>query len=99
MSDARWWLVCYDVRDDKRLRRCARHMEGYGCRVQYSVFRCWLTAREAERLRWELTEKLDPADEVLLIPLCGRCVGGIAGIHGGERPAEWTDEPPRHTIV
>lgn len=99
MSDARWWLVCYDVRDDKRLRKCARHMEGYGYRIQYSIFRCWLTAREAERLRWELTEKLDPEDDVLLMPLCPRCVGGIAGIHGQDRPPEWADEPPRHEIV
>jgi CRISPR-associated protein Cas2 len=99
MSDARWWLVSYDVRDDKRLRRCARHMEGYGHRVQYSVFRCWMTAREAERLRWELTELLDREDEVLLIPLCGGCVACIVGIHGSDRPPEWTEQPPRHRIV
>ena len=99
MSDTKWWLVCYDVRNDKRLRRCAKHMEGYGHRVQYSVFRCWMTAREAERLRWELTELLDKEDEVLLIPLCSGCVGGIVGIHGLNRPPEWTSEPPRHRIV
>lgn len=99
MNDAAWWLVCYDVRDEKRLRRCAKHMEGYGNRVQYSVFRCWLTQRAMERLRWELTELLDPADEVLLMPLCSRCVDGIVGIHGTERPKEWSDRPPRHDIV
>ena len=74
-------------------------MEGYGRRVQYSVFRCWLTGREAERLRWELTELLDPSDAVLLIPLCGGCVDGIVGIHGTARPEGWTDRPPRHTVV
>ena len=99
MSDARWWLVSYDVRDDKRLRRCARHMEGYGHRVQYSLFRCWLSGREAERLRWELTELLAREDEVLLIPLCPGCVGGTVGIHGADRPPDWTDRPPRHTIA
>jgi CRISPR-associated protein Cas2 len=99
MSDSKWWLVSYDVRDDKRLRRCARHMEGYGHRVQYSVFRCWMTRREVERLRWELTEMLDREDEVLLIPLCGVCVAGIVGIYGSDRPPEWTEEPPRHKIV
>ena len=99
MSDARWWLVSYDVRDDRRLRRCARHMEGYGGRVQYSVFRCWLTAREAERLRWELTELLAAEDEVLLIPLCGGCVAGIVGIHGSDRPPGWAERPPRHEVV
>lgn len=87
MLGSRWWLVCYDERDAKRLRTCAKHMEGYGNRIQYSVFRCWLTSREVERLRWELTEKLESADEVLLIPLCGRCVEGIVGIHAKKKAA------------
>ena len=51
MIDTKWWLVCYDVHDPDRLRKCAKHMEGYGVRVQYSVFRCWMTRREVERLR------------------------------------------------
>ena len=62
------------------MRQCATHMEGYGHRIQYSVFRCWMTARAVERLRWKLTELLDPADDVLLMPLCKRCVDA-------ERPA------------
>ena len=99
MSDSKWWLVSYDVHDPGRLRKCAKHMEGYGERVQYSVFRCWMTKREMERLRWELTEKLDPEDEVMLIPLCGGCVAGIVGIHGAERPPDWNAEPPRFEIV
>lgn len=99
MSESKWWLVCYDVRDDKRLRKCAKHMEGYGHRIQYSVFRCWLSPVQVERLRWELTEKLATVDEVLLIPLCRRCVNDIAGIHARDRPPEWTDEPSRHTVM
>jgi len=99
MSDAKWWLVCYDVYDEKRLRVCAKHMEGYGRRLQYSVFRCWMTSTEVARLRWELTEKLDSEDNVLMIPLCSRCLDQIVGIHQKERPPEWTDQPKRHEIV
>lgn len=99
MIDTRWWLIGYDVHDPDRLRKCAKHMEGYGVRVQYSVFRCWMTRREVERLRWELTELLKPEDDVMLIPLCSHCVSGIVGIHGNDRPPDWTDEPHRHEIV
>jgi CRISPR-associated protein Cas2 len=99
MSDTKWWLVCYDVHDPARLRKCAKHMEGYGERVQYSVFRCWMSKLEVERLRWELTELLESEDDVMLIPLCSSCVGGIVGIHGSDRPPEWPGEPPRHQIV
>ena len=60
MSDAKWWLVCYDVHDPDRLRKCAKHMEGYGHRVQYSVFRCWMTKRDTER-RKSVTKKMRAA--------------------------------------
>ncbi len=77
MQGAHWWLVCYDVRDPDRLRKAAEHMEGYGERMQYSVFRCWLTPRQMQQLRWELTELLASEDDVLLIPLCSSCVAGM----------------------
>lgn len=99
MTDARWWLVSYDVRDPDRLRRAARLLEGYGNRVQYSVFRCWVTKREVERLRWELTEVLATEDDVLLIPLCPGCVAGMVGIHNAGRPDDWPETPVRHTIA
>jgi CRISPR-associated protein Cas2 len=99
MDGARWWLVCYDVHDPDRLRRAAKHLEGYGERMQYSVFRCWLTPRDMQRLRWELTELLDPSDDVLLIPLCPRCVEGILGTHTALKQPSWPQAPVRHTIV
>ena len=99
MDGAKWWLVCYDVRDAKRLRRCAGHMEGYGERVQYSVFRCWMTPRVSERLRWELTAMLDPDDDVLMIPLCARCVRGMRVTHAVSKRPDWPDEPTSHHIA
>jgi CRISPR-associated protein Cas2 len=99
MQGAHWWLVCYDVRDPDRLRKTAKHLEGYGERMQYSVFRCWLTPLEKERLRWELTEFLVREDDVLLIPLCGSCVAGILGIHASEEVTSWPSAPARHQII
>src|SRR5262249_41162304 len=99
MQGARWWLVCYDVRESGRLRRTARHMEGYGQRVQYSVFRCWLTPRSMERLRWELTELLTPEDDVLFIPLCSTCVLGMRTTHGDAAGPGWPSEAEGHQIV
>lgn len=99
MDGARWWLVCYDVRDPKRLRKCAKHMEGYGERIQQSVFRCWLTRRDMERLRWELTTLLEPADDVMLIPLCPRCVAGLQVTHAATKRPDWPAEPESHHIV
>lgn len=99
MSDSKWHLVCYDIRDPKRLRKVAKKCLGYGQRLQYSVFRLWLDARQIQQLRWELTEILDPADDVLFIPLCGRCVDGVQTTHSTPRENDWPDEPERHLVV
>jgi len=97
--DSKWWLVCYDVRNHRRLRKAARHLEGYGHRMQYSVFRCWMSAEQVQRLRWELTEMLKPEDDLLMIPLCERCVAGLESTHSTERPVRWPQRPASHRIV
>lgn len=73
-----WYLLTYDVRDDKRLRCTARKLEGYGERLQQSVFRCRLTTRGLERLRWELSQILAAEDDLLVVRLCPSCVRSIS---------------------
>lgn len=99
MNDAKWWLVCYDVHDAARLRRYALVCEGTGQRMQHSVFRCWMTQAQMHRLRWELTQVLDAEDEVLMIPLCTRCVAGMETTHSARNVPDWPDAPEGHRIV
>lgn len=99
MIDAKWWLVSYDVHDPRRLRRAAALLEGAGERVQLSVFRCWMTPAQMQELRWELTELLDPDDEVLIIPLCPRCVAGMQTTHSSRNRPDWPGQPEGHRIV
>lgn len=99
MTQAKWYLVCYDVRDDKRLRRAAKKLEGRGERLQYSVFRCWLTKRQLQELRWELTEILEPEDDTLFIPICGRCVQGITVTHSTHNEPDWESVPPTFDLI
>ncbi len=68
-----WYLVTYDVREPRRLRRVAKRLEGYGTRLQYSVFRCHLRQREMERMQWELAKILGTEDDLLIVGLCGDC--------------------------
>ncbi len=99
MNDAKWWLVCYDVHEPARLRRAAKVLEGSGQRMQESVFRCWMTPAQMHRLRWELTQVLEPNDEVLLIPLCPRCVGGMETTYSAQNHPDWPDAPEPHGII
>jgi CRISPR-associated protein Cas2 len=73
MSDKRWHLIAYDMRDPKRYRRVHRVLLSYGEPVQYSIFRCHLTPVKLEALRLALARWMAPEDRLLVIPLCERC--------------------------
>ena len=65
-------LVTYDVATEtkagaKRLRRVAKACEGYGQRVQYSVFECTLSDAQLERLKHRLQTIMEPKEDSLRI--------------------------------
>jgi len=83
------YLVCYDISDRKRLRKVAQACEDYGYRKQYSVFLCRLSATDFVRLRSRLYDLLKmEEDQVLFIPLCGKCVNAMESLG---RPTESVD--------
>lgn len=43
-------LVVYDIPDDRRRTKLAKFLEGYGQRVQYSVFECFLSLPKMKQL-------------------------------------------------
>ncbi len=64
------YLVCYDVADDKRLRRVFKTMRNYGDHLQFSVFECQLTPADLARCRAELAAIIHHAeDQVLFVNL------------------------------
>lgn len=64
------YLVCYDICDDKRLRRVFRTMRDYGDHLQYSIFECQFNAIDLARCRQELSEIIKHnEDQVLFIDL------------------------------
>jgi CRISPR-associated protein Cas2 len=66
----RRYLVAYDIRDDRRLRSIATCMEGYGTRIQYSVFVCDLSDRERVLMRGDVEHLMKMSeDNVMLVDL------------------------------
>ena len=66
----RSYLVCYDISDDKRLRRVFRAMRAYGDHLQYSVFECQLRTVDLVHLRMELAALIHHGqDQVLFVDL------------------------------
>jgi len=69
MSRTRY-LVSYDVRDPKRLRRVAKTLEGFGVRLQYSVFECPLDNLRLAQVKSALHPILKhDEDQVLFVAL------------------------------
>jgi CRISPR-associated protein Cas2 len=64
------YLVCYDISDEKRLRKVFSTMRGYGDHLQFSIFECQLTAIDLARCRAELAGLINHnEDQVLFVNL------------------------------
>ncbi len=64
------YLICYDICDEKRLRKVFQIMRGYGDHLQYSVFECQLTSSDLARCRAELAAVIHhKEDQVLFVNL------------------------------
>jgi CRISPR-associated protein Cas2 len=92
------YLICYDVCDPKRLRRTYKKMCGYGTPVQYSIFRCELSAVERQQLQESLWEIMNwDQDRVMVIDL------GPTGARGDECIEFWGDPrmkvPDRRAVI
>jgi len=64
------YMVCYDVADDKRLRRTFKACRSFGDHLQFSVFECDLNSSEKVELETALSKIINQdEDQVLFISL------------------------------
>lgn len=74
---SRLWVVAYDIEDDRVRRRVYNILKNHGESAQYSVFECWLTANQLNRLREAVQAEVDSEDSVRWYPLCVWCRDSI----------------------
>lgn len=60
-------LVCYDIREPKRLRFVHKMLRGYGEPWQYSVFFCSLKDIDRVRLQADLEERMNLKEDRAII--------------------------------
>lgn len=53
-------IISYDIVQDRRRTKIRKFLQGYGSRVQYSVFECDLTAEQFTRVLAGLVRLADP---------------------------------------
>ena len=70
MPDERLFIVAYDIADRRRWRKVLTIVEGYGDRLQLSVFQCRLTLRRRIELAARLEEVIrKDQDSVVFLDL------------------------------
>ena len=68
------YVIAYDIVEDGRRNRVARFLEGWGRRVQKSLFECDLASEEFAEVCHRLRELLDVSeDRCHIYRLCGEC--------------------------
>ncbi|UIE39266.1 CRISPR-associated endonuclease Cas2 [Leptodesmis sichuanensis] len=78
------YIVTYDIPCDKRRKKVSDLLEGYGRRVQYSVFECVLTTGKYDELQRRLKQRIKlQEDSVRFYPLSGHTLAQVE-VWGGE---------------
>ena len=71
-------IVCYDIPDDRRRTSVAKTLEGYGYRVQKSVFECEISAVLYDKMKKRLEKKVHAEeDSIRYYNLCQSCLSKI----------------------
>ncbi|MBF0154082.1 MAG: CRISPR-associated endonuclease Cas2 [Magnetococcales bacterium] len=86
MADRHRYVVCYDIIGNRRRARLATCLDGYGDRMQDSVFEAFLDQALFDKMVQHIKQHILPdQDSVLIYPLCAKCSGKVKRI-GTPRP-------------
>ncbi|HTU14580.1 MAG TPA: CRISPR-associated endonuclease Cas2 [Solirubrobacterales bacterium] len=95
MAERTRYIVTYDIRTPKRLRKVHGLVTDFGERLQYSVYICDLTKMELIDLRRQLREEIELEEDSVSIfdlgPPAGRLATKVE--HLGTEPDLPTTEP------
>jgi CRISPR-associated protein Cas2 len=84
------FLVCYDIPDDAVRDKVAKWLDGFGDRIQDSVFEAELDAELTEQMWAGLQPWLDArTDRVALVPICAACEDRRRWV-GRNLPDKWS---------
>ncbi|MDJ0597490.1 MAG: CRISPR-associated endonuclease Cas2 [Crocosphaera sp.] len=88
-------LVVYDIPDDRRRTKLSKFLEGYGTRVQLSVFECFISLEEMRQLYERVQKRVNPdEDNVRFYWISKENMGRTLSI-GGEIP----QSPPNYIVI
>jgi len=85
-----FYLVCFDIVDDRTRQRVVKCLKSFGERVQKSVFECGdLNEERFLKLKSSVEDLIDSTeDTVRYYPLCKGCLRNVEFSGIGEAPKE-----------
>lgn len=88
MKETMLYVIAYDIPNDKRRTKLHKALCGFGEWTQYSLFECFLDAKELVQLRAKLDKILNAdEDSVRIYPLCNACKERVETV-GSAAPEE-----------
>ncbi len=74
-----FYIVCYDISDNRTRYRVVKALKGFGVRIQKSVFECPdLSEKQFLQLKDRLEALIDHGeDSIYYIRLCRACIGEV----------------------
>lgn len=86
-----FYLICYDIVKDSRRNKAAHLLEGYGMRVQKSVFECVLNEKQLGLLQRKLDRYIKAEeDQVRFYPMSTRTRRNVLIL--GQQPIRHVDD-------
>lgn len=76
------YLISYDITNTRIRTRIAKALEGYGRRVQYSVFECDISQKQFETLYQKLMKLMEKEKEgnIRIYQICANCMAKLMTI-------------------
>lgn len=83
-------IIAYDIRDNRRRKKVSDLLEGYGVRVNYSVFELYISKKELSIIKAEIYKHIEKEDDnILIYHVCKSCLDKsekIGVFHDDEPP-------------
>jgi len=84
-----FYVVAYDMRDDKRRTKLLKFLKGYGVHTQFSLFECELDANEFEKMIFGIGKIIKAKDDAVKVyRICRDCLTNVKVIGLGRVAVE-----------
>ncbi|MFM6453249.1 MAG: CRISPR-associated endonuclease Cas2 [Planktothrix sp.] len=88
-------VVVYDISNDKRRVNLSNFLEGYGHRIQFSVFECFISLEEMRQLHQKVKKLVLPKEDNVRFYWISNDALSIVLTIGSQKP----EPPPQYYVI